>query len=163
MTTKADGEPAQHPGRLEPTKPAMPDVVRHLSERLAGGPQDAAVLRAELEAAGATVKQVRLARTKLGLTISRTGFGAELKSFWAMPTFEAAPLPAVTAKAATVAETARVSHGIDEEVATPELHSAAKGAQSCSAGPAVSPRHAARTASSASAGCRDPGAAAFGR
>jgi hypothetical protein len=56
-----------------------------LHSLLAGGSGLSSMLIAAMRHAGFTAKQVRRAREKLGVQITRTGYGSNMRSSWALP------------------------------------------------------------------------------
>lgn len=61
------------------------DTSALLRALLANGPRNSRDLLADLERRGATPKQIRRAREKLGVTVQRFGFGNTMRSTWSLP------------------------------------------------------------------------------
>lgn len=76
------------------TRPARPenveigrltDVAKALVKLLAGGAIDSRSAIAALSTTGASAKQIRSARERVGVVIERKGYGRSMRSFWALP------------------------------------------------------------------------------
>lgn len=63
----------------------LADVAKAMAELLAGGPIDSRSAIAVLSTTGASLKQIRSARERLGVVIERQGNGRSMRSFWALP------------------------------------------------------------------------------
>jgi hypothetical protein len=61
------------------------DTSALLRALLENGPRNSRDLLADLERRGATPKQIRRAREKLGVTVQRFGFGNTMRSTWSLP------------------------------------------------------------------------------
>jgi hypothetical protein len=63
----------------------LPDTATALADLLAAGAIDSRSAIAALRKTGASPKQIRSARERLGLVIVRQGNGRAMRSFWALP------------------------------------------------------------------------------
>lgn len=63
----------------------LADVAEALADLLAGGAIDSRSAIAVLSTTGASLKQIRSARERLGVVIERQGNGRSMRSFWALP------------------------------------------------------------------------------
>lgn len=61
------------------------DAIDLLNDALSVGRVQARDIKRRAGEAGISDKALRIARNKLGIVVSRTGFGAEIQSFWALP------------------------------------------------------------------------------
>ena len=78
----------------------MSEADNTLRKLLANGPRPSREVLAVLAQHGITFKQARSARERLNLVVARTGNGEAMRSTWALPLPEQAPLPAGKQRAA---------------------------------------------------------------
>lgn len=71
---------------------ALRNVDIALEAALAAGPVGKSELTASLIRQGFTEKQMRCARERLGITVKREGRGATMRSTWALPSRDIAPV-----------------------------------------------------------------------